>query len=242
MINRKSAAALLFLVSLSAAATTGCTSTSRTASTPPPSTAVAPQSSAPSADPSTAPSSSAAKNSATKPPAAKKSPAAKKPKGGGSGKDGVPLGKLIHTGLDATPISEFAIQGVRVANPNQPGITFGFELWEYENNGDHETYVLAAAVEDEKKPGFHAVEHSYGVDNDIQQPAFGYFVGHPTKITGTLRGKTVTANTAVWSADRDVTVFWFDNTKVTGDDRLTEVQAYGAGNTRIAKAPVIYES
>jgi hypothetical protein len=231
MINRKSAAALLFLVSLaSAAATTGCASPSRTTSSPSASTVVAPQTTAP-----TTTSPVAAKTSATKPPVAKTT------KAGSSGKGGASLGRLIHTGLDATPASEFAIQGVRVANRNQPGITFGFELREYDNNGDHETYLLTTAVEDEKKPGFRGVEHSYAVDNDIQQPAFGYFVGHPTRITGTLRGKAVTAHTAVWSADRDVTVFWFDNTKVTGNDRLTEVQAYGAGNTRIAQATVAYE-
>lgn len=235
MINRKPAAALLFLVSLTSAVATGCAGSSPAASTPPAATVVA---SPVVASPATAPS-------PTPPVAAKvTSPGptvAKTTKAGRPGKGGASLGRLIHTGLDATPASEFAIQGVQVANRNQPGVTFGFELREYDNNGDHETFVLATAVGDEKKPGFRAVEHAYAVDGDIQQPAFGYFVGHPTRITGTLRGKAVTANTAVWSADRDVTVFWFDNTKVTGDDRLTEVQAYGTGNARVAQATVHYE-
>ena len=67
------------------------------------------------------------------------------------------------------------------------------------------------------------------------QPAVGQLAG------SVVRGKVITAHTAVWSADRGVTVFWFDNTKVTGNDRLTEVQAYGAGNARIAQATVYYE-
>jgi hypothetical protein len=235
MINRKSAAALLFLVSLTSGAATGCASSSRTTSTPPAFTAVAPPTTAPTAGTPTTTSSAPVKVAAPKPPVVTAT------KAGRSSNGGTSLGGLIHTGLDATPATEFAIQGVRVANRNQPGITFGFELREYDNNSDHETYVLATAVEDEKKPGFRAVEHAYAVDDDIQQPAFGYFVGHPTRITGTLRGKVVTAHTAVWSVDRDVTVFWFDNTKVTGNDRLTEVQAYGAGNAPIAQATVSYE-
>jgi hypothetical protein len=237
MINRKSAAALLLLVSLTSTVATGCASSNRTTSTPPAATVVAPRTTAPTAGTPTTTTSSSAPAKVTSPKLA----VAKTTQAGRSGKSGASLGRLIHTGLDATPATEFAIQGVRVANQNQPGVTFGFELREYDNNGDHETFVLTTAVGDEKKPGFRAVEHAYAVDNDIQQPAFGYFVGHPTRITGTLRGKAVTAHTAVWSADRDVTVFWFDNTEVTGNDRLTEVQAYGTGNTRIAQATVYYE-
>ncbi|GIF23281.1 hypothetical protein BJ973_000363 [Actinoplanes tereljensis] len=158
-----------------------------------------------------------------------------------TGKDGARLGTLIHTGLDATPVSEFAIQGVRITSPNQPGITFGFQLLQYDNDGKRTSYVLTSAVDNEKKPGFRAVEHSYRLEDDVQQPAFGYFVGHPAKITGMLRGKVVPANTAVWSADRDVTIFWFDNTKVNGNDKLTTVQAYDSSGTRIAEETVYYE-
>jgi hypothetical protein len=39
-------------------------------------------------------------------------------------------------------------------------------------------------------------------------------------------GKQVRAKAAKWSATSKVTVFWFDNTKVTGDDHLSSVSAY----------------
>ncbi|WP_306213980.1 hypothetical protein [Actinoplanes sp. RD1] len=237
MINRRPAVVLLSLVPLLAvAATTGCSASDPVATTP----AAAPATTAPASTPATtAPASTPATTTpATTTPAAT---TVASPSTSPAGKDGAPVGRIIHTGLDATPITEFAIQGVRVANPNLPGVTFGFQLLEYENNGDSHPYVLTSATEDEKKPGFRAVEHSYALDGDVQQPAFGYYAGRPAKITGTLRGKAVTAHTAVWSADSGVTVFWFDNTQVTGADRLTRVQAYGTAGNRIAQATVSYE-
>ena len=153
------------------------------------------------------------------------------------------LGKMIHTGLDATPISEWVIKPVPVKIAGSKKTTFGFAIDDRKNNGELEEYMIISEVSAgaELKAGFHAVEHVYGYDEEIVQPAYGYFVGKPAKITGTVDGKQVRAKTAKWSANSKVTVFWFDNTKVTADSDLTSVAAYDAAGKRLAKAHVYAE-
>ena len=46
------------------------------------------------------------------------------------------------------------------------------------------------------------------LENGLVQPAFGYYVGHPSVIKARVDGRTVTAHIAVWSVDKSVTVFW----------------------------------
>jgi hypothetical protein len=151
--------------------------------------------------------------------------------------------QLIHTGLDATPISEWVIKPVSVKVRDSRHRTFGFAIDDRANDGRLEEYAVIFEVTAgaELKPGFHAVEHSYGYEDGVVQPAYGYFVGAPAKITGTVDGRKVTAKKAKWRANPEVTVFWFDNTKVTGDSRLTSVSAYDAAGKRLAKARVYSE-
>jgi hypothetical protein len=162
----------------------------------------------------------------------------------------IKLGKMIHTGLDATPISEWVIKAKMTTildSKNKKVKILGFGLYDRANNGDLEQYDVISDVEPGStlKAGFHATEHAYsydeGADADMVQPAYGYFVGKPAKITGTVDGKQVKATMKKWSANSKVTVFWFSNTKVTGDTHLSSVSAYNAAGKRIAKAHVYAE-
>jgi hypothetical protein len=157
------------------------------------------------------------------------------------------LGAMIHTNLDATPVSEWVIKAKKVKVAGSKQKILGFGIYDRANNGRLTEYLeisdLSAATS--LKAGFHATEHAYtyieGMEVPVVQPAFGYFVGTPAKITGTVDGRTVTAERARWSADPKVTVFWFDNTRVTGDTHLTSVSAYDAAGKRLAKAHVYTE-
>jgi hypothetical protein len=141
--------------------------------------------------------------------------------------------------MDVTPITEWVIYGVPVHNKNTPNTTFGFALGERTNEGAITQYVdILEAFKPQLAPGFHVPERAYTLEDGIEQPAFGYFVGTPAKITGTVDGKTVLAERAVWSNNKSVTVFWFDNTKVTGNTKLTTVTAYDAAGKQTAQAHV----
>lgn len=70
------------------------------------------------------------------------------------------------------------------------------------------------------------------------QPAYGYFVGEPATITGTVDGHSIAAKTAISSVDPSVILFWFDTTEITVESNLTIVSAYDVtgkqlGHTKI---------
>ncbi len=153
------------------------------------------------------------------------------------------IGRLIHTGLDAEPDSEWVFSGVSIKVKHHKKKTFGFGLYERQNNGDLSKYLV---IQETKKgaalkPGFHAVEGAYTLEqDDMVQPAFGYFVGKVAKITGKVDGTTIKAKKHKWSHNTKVTVFWFDNTKVTGDTTLSSVSAYNSKGRRLDKVKVYY--
>lgn len=152
------------------------------------------------------------------------------------------LGAIISTGMDASKVTEWVIYGVPVKDEHAPSTTFGFELSERRYNGTLTKDLDIAEVDrPELASGFHAVEGAYSLDGGIEQPAFGYFVGNPAKITGQVAGKSVTAHKVAWSENASVTVFWFDNEKVTGATTLSAVSAFDAAGNLIAKAPVSHE-
>jgi hypothetical protein len=159
-------------------------------------------------------------------------------------------GTMIHTGLDATPVSEWVIRATQATildSKDRKRKILGFGIYDRANNGDLDRYTVISDAEPGStlKAGFHATEHAYTYSDDanapVVQPAFGYFVGKPAKITGSVDGKQVRAKMVKWSVNSKVTVFWFDNTKVTGDDHLSSVSAYDAAGKRIAKARVYAE-
>ncbi|MEV7626858.1 hypothetical protein [Actinoplanes sp. NPDC089786] len=150
------------------------------------------------------------------------------------------LGELISTGLDATKISEWVIYGAPITGA---GITFGFTVAERQNDGSTEDYVTVNEYRGSAlAPGFHPAHTAMRYDGDVVQPAFGYYVGRPAKVTGRFGGRTVAAHTAGWSHDRSVTVFWFDPADRTEGpmSALTAVDA--AGRKLTAGHPEVFES
>lgn len=147
---------------------------------------------------------------------------------------------IIQTGLKAGPDRQWVIKTVSVDVADTTRKTFGFAINERTVDGKltEDMVISEATAGREMKPGFHAVEPVYGYDGGIVQPAYGYFVGDPVKITGTADGRSVTAKTATSSVDPSVIVFWFDNTQVTADSNLTAVAAYDAAGKQIGHAKV----
>jgi hypothetical protein len=156
-----------------------------------------------------------------------------------------PPATLVETGLKAGADGDWVIKSVTVDLPDSTKKTFGFSMNERDKNGEltEDTSIHEVEAGQERKPGFHAVEHSYGYDKGVVQPAYGYFVGTPAKITGTLDGRSVSARlTPMATPDgAPVIVFWFDNIAVDGDSNLTSVTAFDAAGKQIAQAPVYYE-
>ena len=157
-----------------------------------------------------------------------------------------PLGDIIPTGLHAAKNTTWVIAGIPVHNKYAPKTTFGFAVIQRTTNGTltEEDTLTAATDGTQLKPGFANVEHPYTlVEGNVEQPAFGYYVGKVAKITGKADGKTLTANTAVWSYNPNVTVFWFDNTKVTGHIKtFPNVNAYNSTGKLIATTKIHYEN
>ena len=150
---------------------------------------------------------------------------------------------IIETGLKAAGTDDWVIKTVSVKLPDWTKRTFGFSLNERSKDGElsEDTSVVEVNEGEQLKPGFHAPEHAYTLENGIVQPAYGYFVGSPAKITGTVDGESVTAQMTTSSVGPSVIVFWFDNTKVTGDTSLTQVTAYDAAGRELARAHVYTE-
>jgi hypothetical protein len=152
---------------------------------------------------------------------------------------------IVETGLKAGANGDWVIKSVEADIFGSTKKTFAFSMNERDKNGELTEDMRIQEVEagHERKPGFHAVEHSYGYDEGVVQPAYGYFVGAPAKITGTLDGRSVSAKlTPMATTDgAPVIVFWFDNTTVDGDSKLTSVTAFDAAGKQIAQAPVYYE-
>jgi hypothetical protein len=144
------------------------------------------------------------------------------------------LGAVIHTGLDASKISEWVLYGVRMHDANYPGTTFAFAVGEEHNNGRIDEYLTVNEYQGSSRAaGFHPMEAAKTLENGMVQPAFGYYVGTPARITAKFDGRTVTAHLARWSHDRGVTVFWFDPQR-SGDGVVTALNAYDAhGRTMI---------
>ena len=154
-----------------------------------------------------------------------------------------PPSPIITTGLKASKGREWVIKTESVPVADSTKTTFGFSINEQDQAGKltEDVVISEADAGSELKPGFHAPEHAYTYGPGVVKPAFGYFVGAPARITGTVDGKSVIANTSPSSANSSVIVFWFDNTKVTGDSELTRVTAYNAAGTQLDQAPVYSE-
>ena len=63
-------------------------------------------------------------------------------------------------------------------------------------------------VAPDNSPGFHSIELPTDIEG-FDFPMYGYYIGPATTITVKSRGKVATAETATWSEDANVVLFWF---------------------------------
>ncbi|MCY1139276.1 hypothetical protein OWR29_14850 [Actinoplanes sp. Pm04-4] len=117
-------------------------------------------------------------------------------------------GQPVATGLRSKD-RDVVVTAFHNVNPAYPDITFGVRACAADLDGDlapcHNQFDDVAP---DRSPGFHAIGLPSNLDY-YDLPMYGYYVGPATKITVESRGKLVTAQTAVWSEDPDVVLFWF---------------------------------
>jgi hypothetical protein len=144
-----------------------------------------------------------------------------------------PVGDVVGTGIK-TRAGEIVFFAQAIDEPQLPGIHFGVTAGF--RSGDS---LQAALFSNEfrgsdRSFGFHATDGGE-IIQDALIPVFGYFAGPAAKITTTVRGKTVEAKLANWSADPDVVIFWFDPVAVPSSGVLTPLIAYDGDGKRLTK-------
>jgi hypothetical protein len=90
--------------------------------------------------------------------------------------------------------------------------------------------------------GFHAVHAPVTVEGKGELPIFGYFIGPAATITVRANGRTVTAQTAVWSEDADIDLFWFPRDEVSPAASLTDWAAFDADGKSLPTGKVLLEA
>ncbi|WP_306215878.1 hypothetical protein [Actinoplanes sp. RD1] len=116
-------------------------------------------------------------------------------------------GAPVRTGIKQGR-GEIVLTAFRPANPAYPDISFGVRACV------EEAGVIGTCVYDfdeagpDRSPGFHSVGAVTG-EGGTNFPMYGYYVGPAASITATSRGEAVAAQTAQWSEDPDVVLFWF---------------------------------
>ena len=155
------------------------------------------------------------------------------PQASSSSTPSVRLGAVMSTGLDAGKGGDWVIFGVSVKEAQLPNTTFGFMIGQRRNGTITPTTETNETQGSEFALGFHATEGSTTMDPGGVEPTFGYYVGHPAKITVQAGARTVVASTAVWSHNLSVTVFWFDTDKVNGSTTLSHLAAYDSAGHRL---------
>lgn len=138
------------------------------------------------------------------------------------------LGEVIDTGIPAVK-GTWVLYGNKVEGMSDTsfGVTLGRRL----TTGALTAEVMSNEAEgSDRAPGFHAVSGPMGLDAGTT-PMFGYYVGAPALITGTVGRRRITATLAVWSEDQSVVVFWFDPKDVPSNGKIKNLAAYdGTGN------------
>jgi hypothetical protein len=96
--------------------------------------------------------------------------------------------------------------------------------------------------------GFHAVHAPVTVEGRGDLPIFGFFIGPAATITVNANGRTVAAQTAVWSEpavwaeDADIELFWFPRDEVSPAATLTGWAAYDADGKSLPTGQVLLEA
>jgi hypothetical protein len=171
---------------------------------------------------------------AAAPASAPSSPAPKpkpKPKLESSNEVKGPLGDVIETGLkdgEGRPYVIFGVTGLMVNDSSDFGFAIGVRK---PGNVITEDLTISEYEGSAIAPGFHPMAGQQVLSDDSVQPAFGYYVGAPAKITVRELDRVIGAQLARWSHNPAITVFWFDPANVRDDGDWTDLGAYdGAGN------------
>ncbi|MFI7540312.1 hypothetical protein [Actinoplanes sp. NPDC049599] len=145
------------------------------------------------------------------------------------------LGEVVATRLPASPGAEWVLSFVPPLGERTPDLTISLSIGERDPDG---TITETLAISDDRltdhAPGFHPMQAPMQLDGGLIQPAFGYYVGRPARITAVFDDvTTVAAQLAPWSADPDVTIFWFD----PREGAVEEVAELGAFDATGARMP-----
>ncbi|MEU4669916.1 hypothetical protein AB0F91_18495 [Amycolatopsis sp. NPDC023774] len=145
-----------------------------------------------------------------------------------------PYGDVIHTG-NKTAGGELVFYATKIDdNTALPDVHFGIMAAIHTKSGYLSLYASNEISGADRSFGFHAT--AGGIEaGGAWVPVYGYFAGPAVKIVSTVQGKPVQAQTALWSVDPSVVVFWFDEREVPDPAVLTPLVAYGKDGTRLTK-------
>jgi hypothetical protein len=145
------------------------------------------------------------------------------------------LGEVVDTGLPGGPGTDWVLSFVPATWSETPDITIALSIGERGADGK---IVEALTISDDRltdhATGFHPMQAPMLLEHGLIQPAFGYYIGRPAKITAVFDGvTTVAAHLAAWSEDPDVTIFWF----APGEGAVEEVSDLCAFDASGARMP-----
>lgn len=143
------------------------------------------------------------------------------------------LGDAIDTRITAGRDHTWVLYANRVRDPSAPGTTFGLTIARHSTGGrTTDPFELHEDEGSDRAAGFHPMQAPMTYENGLIQPAFGYYVGAATRITGRSGGGVVTARIATWSVDTTVAIFWFEPIGESPED-VTDLVAYDAAGTEL---------
>jgi len=144
-----------------------------------------------------------------------------------------PFGTVIDTGLVNADHEKWALFGVRPRGAKSTA-AYGLCIGSQDAKGDLEEFLPIDEIAD-SPVGFHTIQAAMALDGNIEQPAFGYYVGPAKRITVTAGGKVIDAHLAPWSLHPDITVFWFSPADVKPGAQITTPAAYDATGAPLPK-------
>jgi hypothetical protein len=138
-----------------------------------------------------------------------------------------PLGDIIAAGGDRV------FYFVAIDDPQLPRTHFGLLAGHRDAAGTVHGDVMSNEVDRlDRSAGFHGVTTAMGVE-DVDVPAFGYFVGPVARIVGVVDGRRIAARQAAWSENPRVVVFWFDLADVPLGSSPSRLAAYDRDGNRL---------
>jgi hypothetical protein len=117
-------------------------------------------------------------------------------------------GQVVDTGITQKD-RQIVVTAFLNVNPAYPKIKFGVRACA--TTVDDRLTPCTNTFDDvppDNSPGFHSIELPTNIEG-FDFPMYGYYVGPAATITVKSRGKVATAETATWSENPSVVLFWF---------------------------------